>query len=306
MILELDNAPTPAPPSANALVVKTPEQEISALADTASIAVFEATRDQYVEHYKGFVISTPDDLEHAGSVIDSCIATKKGVEGVFKNITDYFFRIHRGLTAQRAALIAPLDELEKSLRQQTVNYRQRVAEAERKAAEEAERKAREKAEAEARAAREKAEAEARAAAAAAQAAAEEAARAAAEDPDAAMEAEAAADAAAARAREASANSQAVREEPVYVPPVYTPAPTLGKGAGGGTLVDNWVAQYEEDEMSTVQAIVAALPSRPDLIELLSINESALKARAKASKGIVKIPGVKIVNKPIDRRVRARG
>ncbi len=304
MVFELDATKPPAAPTADALVITTPESEAAALIPADAIAAFTAERDAYVAHWKGFVITSPESLEEAGAVIDTCITVNKGLEAKFKSAVDYFFRLHRSFTGQRAELMAPLVDLEKLLRGQTVSYRQRVAEEERRAAQAAEAAARALADAQAKAAREAADAEAKAAKDAADALAAAAEKAAADDPDAAMEAEALAQAAASHAIEASAAAAAVASEPVYVPPVYTPPSTLVKGAGGGTLVDKWVPEYIEDEASTVRAIVAALGTQPQLIGLLSVNEDALKKMATALKGEARIPGVNVKNKPIDRRSSA--
>ena len=119
-----------------------------------------------------------------------------------------------------------------------------------------------------------------------------------------MAAEAAAESAAAVAAQAVEEAVAVKEEPVYVPAAAVSAPTLSARAGGSTLVDNWVPEYEEDEAHAVREIVAALSARPDLIGLLSINEKAVSAMVKALKGEARIQGIKPKNKPIDRRTPA--
>ncbi len=315
MTIDLDDfsdaepmALVPVAPNAAALTVTPPTLDVSAIALTDTVEAFKQERDSFVAHHKGFVVNSPENLEYAGSIIDTCIATKRQVDGVFEKAVSYFFKIHRSLTGLRGELTAPLESLEKSLRDQTVAYRQRVAEQERQA------RIKAQAEAAAKAAAEKAEqdriaraaaAEAAEAAAAAKATADAAA--AAGNLDAAMEAESHAEAAAASAEVAAQEAEAQEAAPVYVPPPVMAEPVLAKGAGGSTLVDKWIAEVEEDEATTVKAIIAGISENPSLVGLLMLNTKAIdNLVGKSLKGEARIPGMRIVNKPIDRRLGARG
>ncbi len=297
----------PTAPNAAALTVTPPEVDVGAIAITDTVEAFKLQRDSFVDHHKGLLINSPEDLEYAGTVIDTCIGTKKQVDGVFKGAVDYFFRIHRSLTGLRGELTAPLDALEKTLRERTVAYRQKVAEDARQA------RLKAQAEAAAKAAAEKKEADERARAAAAEAAESAAAAkviadaaAAAGDLDAAMEAEAHAESATQQAELAQQEAEAQEQAPVYVPPPVMAEPVLAKGAGGSTLVDKWVAEVEEDEATTVKAIIAGISENPSLVGLLMLNTKAIdNLVGKSLKGEARIPGMRIVNKPTDRRLGAK-
>ncbi len=301
----------PVAPNATALTVTPPDAKAEDLAlsllDPAKLDAFRRERDAYIKHYTGMVINSPEDLDEAGRAIDVCIATKKQIGSALKLVKDYYFRAHRGFTGLEGDLSSPLDVLEQAFRAGTVAYRLKVQEQERQA------RLKTQQEAAARAAAAKKEEDEKARAAAAEAAeAAAAAKAVADaaaatgDLDAAMQAEAHAESASAQAAVAQQEADAQEQAPVYVPPPVMAEPVLARGAGGSTLVDNWVAEPANSEEETVNAIIAACAEKPALRRLLMLDEAAVKKLVKALKGETVIPEMIVSNKPIDRRLGARG
>lgn len=289
------------------LAVTVPVVEITDLITADGLAVFVEARNVFIEQHKGFVVSSPESLDQCGQIIDTCIRTKTGIEKALSAPINYFHRMHRAWTSLRGDLSGPLEALSESLRSQSTAYRVKVAADEKAAREKAEREARALAEKKKREEDEAARALAAAAAqAAAQAAAELSAANAAGDLDAAMELEAKVEETAAEAYLAQEEAKAVEAAPVVVTDVLLPVPTLDRKAGGSTLVDKYVAECEVDEATTIRAIAAALGARPDLLGLLALDMSAANKIAAALKGEARIPGMRVVNKPYDRRSSAKG
>ncbi len=301
----------PLAPNAAALTIAPPDAKAEDLAlsllDPAKLDSFRRERDAFIKHYTGMVINSPEDLDEAGRAIDICIATKKQVGAALKNVKDYYFRAHRSFTGLEGDLSSPLDALEQAFRSGTVAYRLKVQEQERQARIKAQQEAAARAAAEKKEADDaarRAAAEAAESAAAAKAIADAAAEAG--DLDAAMEAEAHAESANAQAEIAQQEAEAQEQAPVYVPPPVIAEPVLARGAGGSTLVDNWVAEPTDSIEKTVDAIIAACATMPHLKRLLTLDTDAVKKLVKALKGETVIPEMTVSNKPIDRRLGARG
>lgn len=88
----------------------------------------------------------------------------------------------------------------------------------------------------------------------------------------------------------------VLSEPVFTAPVYVPA-TYAK-ASGVSMRDNWKA-----EVTDIDAFIKACAKDKNLRGLLTINQPALNAMAKAQKERLDIAGVRAYN---DKVVAARG
>ena len=256
-----------------------------------------------VELANAFVIDSQDMADEAVSQIRAWRTTSGRLDALYKGFVEPATKIienARGLFNPARNAIEAADKILRTKLTAWQQEQERVAEENRQAAIRKEREARAAADREAEAAR---------AAAAARADAlrreqEEQLRlqreaAAANDTKAAVEAatraaKAAADAHAVVERAEAKATTAILEAATTV--VVAPPPV--RSAGLGTR-DNWVAELEADEASTVRKLVAEIcahPERTDLFAYLSVNLKAGTATAKALKGQFNVPGMVAKNK----------
>ena len=228
------------------------------------------------------VVATPEQYQDAAGFLKAIKAAQQKVTAHFGGMKAAAHAAWKAITAKESETLAPLADAERIVKARMVEWQQeqeriRLAEQRRlqAIADEAARKERERAEAAARVQREK-EAEARAeqqrqerlAAQARTEAARQAAQAAAE------EARKRAEAAAAKAE--AKDEQAANVAPAPVVQVASVAPKVA----GQSLRKTWRAEVTD---------AAAVPR-----EWLVVNQTALDAFARATKGAVAVAGVKFV------------
>jgi hypothetical protein len=253
-----------------------------------------------LEEAKAIAIDSPAMADIANTELRDIVSRKKQVAEWRKK----FIEPAKQIIANAEALFDPaleaLENAEKHLKLLLAAWvrkeEERIA-AERRAAEEADRRAR--AEAEARAAAERARAEEIAAARRREAEEAEAQRRAASESGDTRTAAAAAAASARLNQEAEARveqAEVKAQEIQMSAPAATAAPAAAPAAPKGFgLRDNWIAEVEKDEKTTILAIAAALPTRPELIGLLKLDMSAAKQMARALKANFNVPGMKAKN-----------
>ena len=241
------------------------QQGEQAIARTAQTLVQRAT---------DFQITTPAQFEEAGQMIDELKRAQKNVVSFFEPMAQAANRAWKAITERRAGLTDPLQHATNVLSNRYLDYDRKVkAEAERirreeeKAAQEAER-ARLQAEAAAR----QQEADELAAAALAASSREEAQ---------VLEAQ---------AEQLQQEAATVRVEAATVQaPVLPVRPTTRTTAGPlPSSRANWTYALD-DKMALIKAVAAGTVSA----EALDANPVYLRARAKADKDTVTIPGVRL-------------
>lgn len=246
------------------------------------IATIKAEVAPVVSRAMAMTVATPEQYTTASDFLKAVKDAQKKVKGFWAPIKAAANAAWKKTTEGEAALLGPLAEAETNVKQkmlafQTEQERIRLAEQRRlqAIADEAARKERERADALARVQREKE--------AAAIAAAEEAlARAAAADTDAEREqAQREAAKATRAANEAAAKAEAREEAAAMV----APAPVIAVASVAPTVKGQSLRK-------TWRAVVVELALVPR--EWMTVNEQALNAFARSTKGAVPLPGVKFV------------
>lgn len=263
---DLDLAPaTPAVQTPDVLeaepVMAPPKDAEQAIARTAEDMVTRA---------HAFVVDSPVAYAEAGQMIDAMKAKRKEVEGFFAPMVEAAHAAWKALTEKRRSYTDPLDEAVSALTQKYAAYKRRVDEEVA-----AERRRQEQEAQERERARLKAEAEER------ERQAEEARKAAeiADTREEAQQLEAIADTMAAEAT-------VIKQEAATVEAPVLPLSSPIEHVKGPSVRANWTFRVT-DKMALIKAVAAGQVSP----EALETNDTYLRARAKADKDTVRIPGV---------------
>lgn len=99
-----------------------------------------------------------------------------------------------------------------------------------------------------------------------------------------------------KAAEAEKNGDKALAEAIVSAPIQAPAVTLPKAtpkANGYMVRTLW-----DGEVTDIKALVSAAASRPELLGLLQVNQTALRQMATATKGAVQIPGVRFTSRKV--------
>lgn len=241
-------------------------QRINVAAESAPVA-------RAMGYVQNFAITTPEDAELLGSDLRAFKASREAIEAKRVQYTGPLNTLVKEINADFRPIIEGYDNAISAGKRKLLAF----SEAQRIVAENAAREARERAAKEA--------AEAAAIAAKAEAEAREAERAAAAPGASQSEIEAASIQASA-SREIAAASMMAAQIAVAAP---TPAASKVKGAG-----ENW-----DGEVYDLKAFVLAIANSPQidqLINLLDVNQIALRAKCKAEKSAFNMPGARAVNK----------
>lgn len=252
---------------------------------------------------KTWVIDSPETAEAVSEERNAAQATVKTLEGLYKTMVkpaqeiielarDWF---KPGIDTQKAAI----EHYNGLLIEWDAKETARIA-AENAKREAEVRRARQEAEAAAAALRAKAEQEAANRLREAQAAEADRAKAEAEGNAKAAEE------AAARAAQAAEQAQAAISEGAHAAAqvqeaaiVAAPVMEQKTSVAGTTFRKNYVAVMAlPTESEVIKAIAAAIPSRPDLIGLLSVNMSAANKMAKALEDNFNVPGLRSENQKV--------
>lgn len=249
-------------------------------AEVATNATALATRDQaqrILTVAESYTIDSREMFELAGAELRTISTRRKAIEEERLKITRPIDESKKRVMEFFRAPLEILDQAERLLKGELAKFetaeRQRIA-AERAEAERVARAEREEAERVAREARERAEAERREAARLAAEARSEA------EQKAAQEAAARAEAAAEQAAEADAVAETAAVAPP--PAIVTEAPK----AAGVSFRTTYKARVVDRDVFLAHALQNA-----ERRSLLSIDESALNALARAFKGALQIPGI---------------
>ncbi len=299
------------------LVIIEPSADTQEVVNQGQLAAFKLKKAELTTAIAALPVDSPDNFALAGELISACDMIVSAIDERMAEPIASANKVHKSLTGARKDMAGDLEELARGLRGKRATFKAGEEAKARELGRQAEAAARAKAEAEQRetariAAEEAAETARLAAEAAAEAAAATAAAAEIEDPDAAMEAAAAAAEleaqAAEQARQADLERQqaeAAAQAPVVVPRVAVAVPLAVEE--GVTWADNWEARWpltadgKPDTRKVLEAILAVLPSRPDLMMYVILDEKMVSKQAGIQKTTFRVPLVEAVNNKIERR-----
>ena len=273
-------------------IIDEPAQPELIKAEPQPIAVPSAEKEQIetrvvnvVSEVKALEVKTADDNSRMIEFLRGVKALKAEAEATWRPRIKQADALHDGLLADLRKYTDPLDAAEKLGKSRCIAYDDEIkrlkAEADRKQAEELARIAQEQAEAQRKA--------------------EEAARIAQEALDRQEDARLEAEVEQAEARGASAvEVQAIIEQPRIVPiiPVVAPAPfiaprrfAVATPAPVKGVARPWKAAV--DTPAQLLQVIQHVAQHPEYANLLTLNQSALNALAKAQGANLRIPGVRV-------------